>query len=422
MLDIAAIFLVATAILAYINHRFVGLPTTIGVMGIALVLSLAVLILDWFGFHALRQYDQELLGSIDFANVLMEGMLSFLLFAGALHVDLSELRRYRWQIGTLAVIGTTVSAVLVGLGTWQLLPLFGVELPLPYCLVFGALISPTDPVAVLGILASAGAPKSVEVVIAGESLFNDGVGVVLFALAVSTIGAADLPTLGEAGMLLLSEAGGGIAFGLVLGFVTFRLLRSIDSYQEEVLITLAAVMGGYALASHLHVSGPLAMVVVGLIIGNHGRAYAMSGHTRQHVDMFWELIDAILNSVLFVLIGLEITLLSYSGQLLLASLLVIGVTLFARLLSAGLPVGAFKNYFGLPARAWRILTWGGLRGGISVALALSIPASPERDVVVTLTYVVVVFSILLQGLTIGGVIRGACGPTASISASARQQE
>jgi monovalent cation:H+ antiporter, CPA1 family len=422
MLDIAAIFLVATAVLAYINRRFVGLPTTIGVMGIALVLSLAVLILDWFGFHALRHYDQQLLGSIDFADVLMEGMLSFLLFAGALHVDLSQLRRYRWQIGMLAVIGTTASAVLVGLGAWQLLPLFGVELPLPYCLVFGALISPTDPVAVLGILKSAGAPKSVEVVIAGESLFNDGVGVVLFALAVSTIGAADLPTLGEAGMLLLSEAGGGIAFGLVLGFVTYRLLRSIDSYQEEVLITLAAVMGGYALASHLHVSGPLAMVVVGLIIGNHGRAYAMSGHTRQHVDMFWELIDAILNSILFVLIGLEITLLSYSGQLLLASLLVIAVTLFARLVSAGLPVGAFKNYFGLPDGAWRILTWGGLRGGISVALALSIPVSPERDVVVTLTYVVVIFSILLQGLTIGGVIRRTCEPTASISASARQQE
>jgi monovalent cation:H+ antiporter, CPA1 family len=407
MLDIAAVCLVATAVLAYVNLRFVGLPTTIGVMGIALVLSIGMVLLDQLGFHTLRQYEQQMLASIDFSDVLMEGMLSLLLFAGALHVDLSQLRRFRWQIGALALLGTTLSTMLVAWGVWLLLPFFGIELPLAYCLVFGALISPTDPVAVLGILKSAGAPDSVKTVITGESLFNDGVGVVLFALAAALLGATEPPSASEAGLLLLKEAGGGIIFGLLVGAVTFWLLRSIDSYQEEVLITLAAVMGGYALANHLHVSGPLAMVVVGLVVGNHGRAYAMSDVTRQNLDMFWELIDSILNALLFVLIGLEIILIEFSNQLLLPAVLVIIVTLLARLLSAGLPVATFQKHFGLPVGAWRVLTWGGLRGGISVALALSIPAGPQRDVVVTLTYVVVIFSILVQGLTIGRVIRSA---------------
>jgi monovalent cation:H+ antiporter, CPA1 family len=244
MLDIAAICLVATALFAYTNHRFLRLPTTIGVMAIALLMSIAMVILDQFGLHGLREYDVEILSSIDFSGVLMQGMLSFLLFAGALHVDLSELRAFRWQIGILAVLGTTLSTVLVGLCVWVLLPLFGIALPLSYCLVFGALISPTDPVAVLGIMKSAGAPKSVNVVVAGESLFNDGVGVVLFALALSMIDSTEPPSIAQAGFLLLREAGGGLLFGAALGFVTYRLLRSIDSYEEEVLITLATVMGG----------------------------------------------------------------------------------------------------------------------------------------------------------------------------------
>ena len=409
MLEIAAICIVVTALLAYVNHRFIGLPTTIGVMVIALALSLAFVALDWAGFHELGDYEQGLLASIDFSDVLMQGMLSFLLFAGALHVDLSELRAFRWQIGLLAFLGTIFSAALIGFGVWYSLPWFGVSMPLAYCLIFGALISPTDPIAVMGILKTAGAPKSVEVVIAGESLFNDGVGVVLFAIAVIMLKSGEPPGIALAGELLLREAGGGIVFGLLLGYVCYWLLRSIDSYQEEVLITLATVMGGYALASHLHISGPLAMVVVGLVIGNHGRATAMSDVTRRHLDMFWELMDAILNTVLFVLIGFEIVLLKFFDGMLLAASMVIAMTLAARLITVALPIRLFRQSFGLPAGSWKILTWGGLRGGISVALALSLPPGPNKEILVTFTYMVVIFSILVQGLTIGAVVKRALG-------------
>ncbi|MEO8063603.1 MAG: sodium:proton antiporter [Pseudomonadota bacterium] len=412
MLELIEVGIVITALFAWFNVRFVGLPSTIGVMVIALVLSLAFVALDALGFHELGEYEKGLLSSIDFSELLMQGMLSLLLFAGALHVDLSVLRRYRWQIGLLAFIGTTVSAILVGTVIWYVMPWFHVELPLAYCLAFGALISPTDPIAVMGILKTAGAPQSVEVVIAGESLFNDGVGIVLFVIAYAMLGGGGPPAPLEIGTLLLREAGGGIVFGVVLGYITFLLLRSIDSYQEEVLITLAAVLGGYALASHLHVSGPLAMVAVGLVVGNHGRADAMSDTTRRHLDMFWELIDAILNSVLFVLIGLEIVVLKVFDGAALAALTVIVVTLGARALTVMLPLELFGSAFGLPRGSWRILTWGGLRGGISVALALSLPAGPSKEIVVTLTYAAVIFSILVQGLTIGRVVRRAYQPLA----------
>jgi CPA1 family monovalent cation:H+ antiporter len=412
MLDIAAAFLVITAGFAYLNHRYVGLPATIGVMGIAILISAALIGLDAIGIGMLRDYEESLLKSIDFSEVLMQGMLSLLLFAGAMHVDLSELRSYKWQVGTLAVIGTLASTTLIGFALWYLLPLTGITLPLAYCLIFGALISPTDPIAVLGILKSAGAPKSVELVITGESLFNDGIGVVLFSMLLAMVVSGEAPTVSHGAILLLHEAGGGIVLGLVIGYLTYSMLKSIDSYQEEVLITLAAVLGGYALANRLHVSGPLAMVVVGLIVGNHGRALAMSSRTRQHVDMFWELIDEILNSVLFVLIGLEIIVISFSAGLLAVGVVVIAVTLSVRLLTVGAPIGLFRNAFRLPRGSWQVLTWGGLRGGISVALALSLPAGPERDIVVALTYMVVVFSILVQGLSIGKVVRKAV-PTSS---------
>ncbi|MFS0758237.1 sodium:proton antiporter [Noviherbaspirillum sp. 1P10PC] len=405
MLDIAAIFLTLTAVLAYLNRRFIGFPATIGVMIIALALSLVTIGLDALGFGVLRDFEESLLHRVDFSDLLMEGMLSLLLFAGALHVDLSELRAYRWQIGLLAIIGTMASTLVVGLLLWLGLSYTPLAMPLTYCLLFGALISPTDPIAVMGILKSAGAPKNVELVIAGESLFNDGVGVVLFSLLLSVAHSGRVPGLAEGALLLLEEAGGGILLGLVIGYVTYRMLKSIDSYQEEVLVTLAAVIGGYALASKLHVSGPLAMVVVGLIIGNHGRALAMSEQTRRHVDMFWELIDEILNAVLFVLIGLEIIVITSAQGLLTAGLIAIGVTLLARVLTVGLPIRLLRFMFRLPTGAWKVLTWGGLRGGISVALALSLPAGPQRDIIVALTYMVVVFSILVQGLTIGKVVR-----------------
>jgi CPA1 family monovalent cation:H+ antiporter len=357
--------------------------------------------------HGLREYEESLLRSIDFSDVLMQGMLSLLLFAGALHVDMSELKTYRWPVSALAVVGTTLSTAAVGCGMWLALPLVGVQLPFIYCLLFGALISPTDPIAVAGILKSAGAPKALDLVIAGESLFNDGVGVVIFSLLLGVLASGMTPTLGHGVEILLREAGGGLLFGLVLGYVTFRLLKSVDNYQVEVLLTLAAVTGGYALASTLHVSGPLAMVVAGLIIGNHGRALAMSDTTRRYLDMFWELIDEILNALLFVLIGMEVLLLVFSVNQLAAACVAIVVTLLARLLTVGVPVRLLRGAFNLPLGSWKVLTWGGLRGGISVALALSLPAGSERNTVVALTYCVVVFSILAQGLSIGYVIRKA---------------
>ena len=408
MLEIGASCLVLTALLAYLNHRFIGLPITIGVMVSALLMSLGLVALDALGIASgLRKYEESLLRSIDFSTVLIQGMLSLLLFAGALHVDLTELKAYRWQVGVLAVISTVLSTVAVGYGTWIALPWVGLHLPLIYCLLFGALISPTDPIAVMGILKTAGAPKNLELVIAGESLFNDGVGVVIFSLLLGMLASGSAPTL-DAGLgLLLREAGGGLLFGLLLGAITFWLLRSVDNYQVEVLLTLAAVTGGYALASRWHVSGPLAMVVVGLIVGNGGRALAMSDTTRHYIDLFWELIDEILNAVLFVLIGMEVLLVSFSVNIFLAAAVAMAVTLAARALTVGLPVSVLKRAFKLPKGSGWVLTWGGLRGGISVALALSLPAGQERDTVLALTYCIVVFSILGQGLTIGQVVRKA---------------
>ncbi|MBA1190830.1 sodium:proton antiporter [Pseudomonas entomophila] len=404
MLDIVAVFLCITAVLAFLNRRFVGLPSAIGVMGIALSLSLLNMS-DALGFHTLHTLEQSLVESIDFSELLMQGMLSLLLFAGALHVDLSQLRAYRWQVASLAVIGTTLSTLFIGFGLWQLLSWTNLDLPLSYCLVFGALISPTDPIAVMGILKSAGAPSNVELVISGESLFNDGVAVVLFSLILAMIASGEAPSVSAASQLLLEEAGGGALLGAIVGYITYRMLKSIDSYQEEVLITLAAVLGGYALAAHLHVSGPLAMVVMGLIVGNQGRSYAMSPQTEKNLDMFWELIDEILNAVLFVLIGLEVVLINFSNPLIITGLMVIVLTLVSRLLTVGLPIATLGKRFRLPEGAWSVLTWGGLRGGISVALALSLPPGEARDVVVSLTYLVVVFSILIQGMSIGRLVK-----------------
>jgi CPA1 family monovalent cation:H+ antiporter len=406
MLEVAAICLVITALLAYLNVRYIGLPTTIGTMAASLALSLALVALDPFGIaHSVRQYEETLMRSIDFSDVLMQGMLSMLLFAGALHVDLKQLKIYRWPVATLAVLGTTLSTLAVGFGMWVALPLLGLNLPLIYCLLFGALISPTDPIAVMGILKSARAPKELELVIAGESLFNDGVGVVIFALLLDMLANGITPTAGQALQLLLREAGGGVLYGLALGYVTYRLLKSVDAYEVEVLLTLAAVTGGYLLASKLHVSGPLAMVVVGLMIGNQGRSLAMSETTRRYLDMFWGLLDQILNAVLFVLMGMAVLLVTFGLGELFATVLALAVTLLARLLIVGLPVAALPRAFNLPRGSWKVLTWAGLRGGISVALALSLPVGPERDTVVALTYGVVVFSIFAQGLSIGYVTR-----------------
>lgn len=399
------VFLVITAIVAWVNARYLKLPSTIGVMAASLILSGAALLLDYAGMSRPRDYATELFGAIDFSAVLMDGMLSVLLFAGALQVDLGNLARYRWQVGLLAVFGTVAAALLVGVGLYTLLPLAGLHLPLAFCMVFGALIAPTDPISVTGLLRKVGAPVNLETVISGESLFNDGVGIVIFTVMAAMATRHHAPGGAETLILLLREAGGGIAYGLVLGYVTYRMLKSIDSYQEEVLLTVAAVLGGYSLAHAIDVSGPLAMVAAGILVGNRGRRKGMSDKTREHVDQFWELLDSMLNASLFVLIGFEALLLPFSNKLLAAGAIAIAVTLAARLLSAGLPVAVLGDRSRLPKGAWQVLTWGGLRGGISVALALGLAPGPERDTLVTMTYLVVVFSVLVQGLSVEKLVR-----------------
>ena len=404
MFEISVICLCITAFLAYINHRWIGLPGTIGVMSIAMVISLAIVGMHQAGLGEISVPTMAFLRGIDFSTVVMDGMLSLLLFAGALHVDISQLRDYKWPIFGLAVVGTLLSTVIVGACTYYMLQAAGLSTSFWYCMVFGALISPTDPVAVQGILKQYKAPDSLNVVIAGESLFNDGVSVVLFAILLGIATKGTAPDATEISSLVVHEVGGGLAIGFALGGLLYYMLRSIDNYSVEVLLTLAGVLGGYLLATKLHLSGPLAMVVTCLLIGNHGRDTAMSDATRHHVDLFWELIDEILNAVLFVLLGLEIVLLSLSWRLFGLSVAVIAITTFARWITVGLPISLTERRMQLPKGAWKVLTWGGLRGGISVALALSLPAGPSRDVILALTYGVVIFSMLCQGLTIGWVI------------------
>ena len=405
ILEISAIFLSITALLTYVNHRFIGLPTTIGVMVISILLSIGAIFLGFLGFDQLIDYEVSLLRQLDFTEVLLDGMLSMLLFAAALHVNIGDLKRYKLPIGILACAGTLVSALLIAGALYLMLPLFGFELSFLWCLLFGALISPTDPIAVMGILASAGAPKSIETVIAGESLFNDGIGVVIFVLLLGILSSGDIPTANYVAHTLAVEAGGGIIFGLILGAILYYMLKSIDSYQEEVLLTLAGVIGGYALASHWHLSGPLAMVMMGLMVGNRGRALAMSDKTRHYVDLFWELIDEILNAILFVLIGLEVVMIAYSANLFIAGALTIIIALISRFIVVGMTTKTFHRQLDLPTGAWKVLTWGGLRGGISVALVLQLPTGSERDILLALTYAVVIFSILVQGLSVGKVAK-----------------
>jgi len=404
ILNTAAILITLAALFSYLNYRFLKIPTTIGIMLISLLMSLALLALHALGMTQLEQHAERLVRGIDFYETLMDGMLSFLLFAGALHVNLDDLRQQKWVILILATVGVLTSTFLVGGMTWLIFNALDIPMPFIYCLVFGALISPTDPIAVLGVLKTVGVKKSLETKIAGESLFNDGIGVVVFLVMVGLATGSEQAEASHISILLLQEAGGGAVFGLLAGALTFYLLRSIDNYQVEVLLTLALVMGGYAAASALHLSGPIAMVVAGLMIGNHGRTLAMSETTREHLDSFWELVDEVFNAVLFVLIGLEILLLSFQREYLLAMIAIIPAVLLARFVSVSIPITLLRRYRRFSPRVIAILTWGGLRGGISVALALSLPAGAERDVILFTTYGVVIFSILVQGLTIGRLV------------------
>lgn len=396
------ILICLAALFSYVNHRVLKLPITIGLMAVALVFSLVLLVLGKLGL-GVEAEAQRFIGAIDFNEALMHGMLGFLLFAGALHVKLDELLDLKWVIGTLAVVGTILSSLIIGaLGYW-LFDLVGLSLPFLYCLLFGALISPTDPIAVMSILRQARLPKALEMKIVGESLFNDGVGVVIFLVVLNLVPKASF-SVTDVLALFAEEAVGGAMLGLALGYVAYHMLRTVDNYQVEILITLALVMGSFALADLLHTSGPIAVVVAGLLIGNYGRLFAMSDTTREHLDNFWELLDELLNAVLFVLIGLEVLVLSFQRPYLLAGLAAIPLVLAARWFSVLVQVKAFSFAREFSERTITILTWGGLRGGISVALALSLPVGQERDALITITYAVVVFSILVQGLTMNRVL------------------
>jgi CPA1 family monovalent cation:H+ antiporter len=404
LFEIIAILLTLAAFFSFFNYRFLKLPHTIGLMLIGLLFSLLLIGVSWF-VPGSKQWAVDLLGQIDFDKTLLHGMLSFLLFAGALHVDINDLRQqYRIILG-LATGGVVLSTVIVGILSWGVFTLLGLNIGFIYCLLFGALISPTDPIAVLGILKKAKTPKSLEVIIVGESLFNDGVGVVVFLVLLEMTGVGHDPGLAGVFLLFLQEAIGGGFLGFGAGLLAYWMLKQVDNYQVEILITLGLVTGGYALAEALHLSAPIAIVVAGLLIGNHGRSFAMSENTKQNLDTFWELADEILNAVLFLLIGLEGMILDYSWPSMAGALLGIVVVLIARLLSVSVPTNLLKRYRSFSPHVVKIFTWCGLRGGISIALALSLPPGSERDVLLTVTYGVVVFSILVQGLTINPLLR-----------------
>jgi len=401
---IITILLTLSATFSWINYRFLKLPTTIGLMLISLVMSL-FLLAPIHGFEGFKGDAERMLASVHFDETLLHGMLSFLLFAGALRVNFQDLANHKWVIGILASAGVVGATFLVGGGAYLLFGWLGLDVPLVYCLLFGALIAPTDPIAVMGILKSAGAPKSLATQITGESLFNDGVAVVLFLVLVQiATGGVDVTTAGVL-ELFLRETVGGVIFGLAAGWIAHQMLRGVDNYQVAVLTTLAMAGGGYTLADQLHLSAPIAVVVTGLVIGNRERDRVMSGKTVEYLDAFWELVDEILNAVLFVIIGLEVMVISLSSDYLVAGVLAIPWVLFVRAVSVGFPIGIMRRFRSFSPGTVTILTWGGLRGGVSVALALSLPSGGARDLLVTVTYLVVVFSILVQGSTLAPLVR-----------------
>ncbi len=405
LFEIAGILLTIAAVAAWLNERFLRLPRTIGLMLIALALSGGLILAGHLGLGGITSLARALVAQIDFNEAVLHGMLSFLLFAGALHVNLEDLMRHKWTILLLASAGVLLTTVLVGYGAFWVFRWLGADLPLAYCLVFGAIVAPTDPIAVLGVLKKAAASPDLEALISGESLFNDGVAVVAFLILLELATGEGMVTLPSAAALFGQEALGGAAFGLASGAAAYWMLRRIDSYAVEILITLALVTAGYAAAERIHVSAPIAMVAAGLLVGNHGRLLAMSEHTRQHLDNFWELVDELLNAVLFVLIGMEILALTFQRHYLLATAALIPLALAARLFATGLFIGILRPLQRFERGVVWVLTWGGLRGGISIALALALPEGPMRDVLLAVTYGLVVFSIVVQGLSMEGLVQ-----------------
>jgi CPA1 family monovalent cation:H+ antiporter len=402
---ITSILVFISALFGYLNIRYIKLPNTIGLTVITIFFTLGIFALSYFD-DTLLNAERYIITQIDFRSVLLDIMLSFLLFAGALHTDLKKLKKLRGPVLLFATFGVLVSTFLVGIAVYYMLHGIGLDINLIHCLLFGALISPTDPIAVLGILKKANVPKKLEIKIVGESLFNDGVGVVIFltifGLANGT--GADF-SLTNIISLFVHEVGGGVLLGIFLGWITFRLMKSIDDYNIEVIITLAAVMTGTVIAEYLHVSAPLAMVVAGLIVGGKKvRQQAMSELTENYVDKFWELIDILLNTLLFVLIGMELLVLDLEPEFLLAGLLTIPIALICRYVSLVIPVSIFKKRLDFVPNTNLIMTWGGLRGAISIALALGLTTEMHRDLFLVITYVVVIFSIIVQGLTVGKLV------------------
>ena len=403
---IATILIVLSALFGYINIRFLALPSTIGLMLITIVFTMLVFALSYFDATLLEK-ERELIGSIDFGTLLLNGMLSFMLFAGALHTNFQQLKVQRKPILAFATLGTLISTFLVGVFVFYGLKVINLDTDFIYCLLFGALISPTDPIAVLGILKKVGAPKKLETKIVGESLFNDGVGVVIFItiFSIASTGMEHFSIIHTA-LEFVQEVGGGLVLGGLLGYGTYVLLKSIDDYDTEVIITVAAVMGGTLLAQKLHISAPLAMVVAGLIVGHDTmRESSMSKVTELYVDKFWELIDVLLNTLLFVMIGMELLVLTFEKEYFLAGILAIPAILFARYLSLLLPIKFYSKKLDFVKNTNTLMTWGGLRGGISIALALSLTDAMHKDLFLVMTYTVVVFSIIGQGLTVGKLIK-----------------
>jgi len=403
--SIVAILSVIAALFAYVNTRFLKLPFTIGLMVLAIAFTLVIIAIGAVDPEVLIEA-KALIRSVDFESVLLDVMLSFLLFAGALHTKLDGLRKHRGPIMLFATIGVLMSAFLVGAAVFYIFGAFGHPIDFIYCLLFGALISPTDPIAVLGILKSANAPKNLETKIVGESLFNDGVGVVvflvIFGIAQSGIESA---TFTSVGLMFLEEIGGGVALGFAGGWLCFQLMKRIDHYETEVMITLALVMGLYVLAGKLHFSGPLAVVVAGLFIGNKSPEAAWSDTTELYVDKFWELVDVFLNAILFVLIGFELLIITINGEYIILGMAAIPIVLIARYIAISGPIAIYKDRLDFLPKTTTIMTWGGIRGGISIALALSLQAEMERDLFLTVTYVIVVFSIIGQGLSLGPLVK-----------------
>jgi CPA1 family monovalent cation:H+ antiporter len=404
--EIAAILLAIAAACGYLNHRLLQLPASTGTLAVALLTSFGILALELLLPGApLRPAIQRFVRDIDFNKTLMRGMLSFLLFAAALHVDLGGLIRNKWTIGALSTVGVIISTAIVGLTTWATFAMFNIPLPLMDALVFGALISPTDPVAVVGLLRELRAPENLEAQIAGESLFNDGVGVVVFLALLSMAGPPGSDAAHVTGrpaalaLFFVREVAGGVLLGLAAGYVSYLALKSIDDHPLELLITLAVATGVYAAAFRLDVSGPIAVVVAGLFIGNPGRQFAMSRQTCENLDTFWSLMDYVLNAVLFLLIALEMFGVPQGVGAVKASLAAIPIALLARFVSVALPVSAMRARRSFRHGLIPILTWAGLRGGISVALVLSLPPLATKGYLLAATYGVVVFSILVQGLT-----------------------